>query len=353
MKTKDLTLFLIIGFLLCFSYVEARQNLSSDVLAGGGTNPWALDRFVTGGDGQDDSCSAPSCSYAVLADGDGAIVFDYTNGKMYYYVYDIDSAQAEDSPKYIAPDYTECVGACTGYVGDGRWVLISLVADGLETIASIEPSVVFDDSDSAGEITDAKIYADATDEGAGTEDVDLFFQVQVNSVLTTILQLDADGNVECALDMDLATGKVYKINGSQIDHEDLASTGDMATVGRITGRTMWGTDVTGNTNHDTIECHNVIYYVTVASVITLDAAADAGFGAVVTYYTRDAEAVSIDCDGAEVINLNGTAGGNGKMITNTSTAGDFITLIATTDADGAGKDGWITLGRSGAWTMEV
>jgi len=71
---------------------------------------------------------------------------------------------------------------------------ITLEVGGITMDATATPAWTFDDSDSGSETTDAKIYANATDAGAGSEDVDLFFQVQIDSSLTTALQIDADGN---------------------------------------------------------------------------------------------------------------------------------------------------------------
>src|SRR3990172_4123794 len=62
--------------------------------------------------------------------------------------------------------------------------------------ANATPTLTLNDSDSASEASDATIVAAATDTGAGTEDVDLSFNVQVNSTLTPRIVIDADGNVQ-------------------------------------------------------------------------------------------------------------------------------------------------------------
>lgn len=60
--------------------------------------------------------------------------------------------------------------------------------------ASTQPSFIFDDSDTTAETIDARIQSDATDAGSGTEDVDSCWAVQVNSLLTNRICIDADGN---------------------------------------------------------------------------------------------------------------------------------------------------------------
>ena len=114
-------------------------------------------------------------------------------------------------------DHSPILG-CEGVVEiDG-----TLYADGgIQTGASAQPGVTGDDSDTTAS-PDWKIYGDATDTTAGSEDVDLFIQTLVDGSMTTLLQFDADGNIEVAKDINLASGKKYKINGSQISSDDLS-----------------------------------------------------------------------------------------------------------------------------------
>lgn len=123
----------------------------------------------------------------------------------------------------------------------------------------------------------------------------------------------------------------------------------LAVTGAITGLTSRGADITANTAHDTTETHNVVYVFTAVATVTLDAAADAGYGATVCYRVRDAEVATIDVDDAEKINLEGTALTAGYTIDSSGAAGEFICLMATTDSDGSGTDGWETWGVSGTW----
>lgn len=50
---------------------------------------------------------------------------------------------------------------------------------------SATPEIVLNDTDSASENIDARIFAESTDTGTGTEDTDLYFAVQVNGAGTT------------------------------------------------------------------------------------------------------------------------------------------------------------------------
>ena len=124
-------------------------------------------------------------------------------------------------------------------------------------------------------------------------------------------------------------------------------TANWHTTGTLKGRMEYGADITASTTHDTSETHNAVYHFTAAATITLDAAADAGYGSVVSYRVRDAaEAAVIDVQAAERINLDGTALVAGTAITATG-AGSFVTLVSTTDTDGSGTDGWEVWGNNG------
>jgi hypothetical protein len=122
---------------------------------------------------------------------------------------------------------------------------------------------------------------------------------------------------------------------------------NLATTGTLQGRTVYGPDITESTAHDTTELHNVLYHATAAATVTLDAAADAGYGSTVGYRIRDAaEALLIETASGEKINVDGTALASGTGITATG-AGKYVILVATTDTDGSGTDGWETWGNNG------
>lgn len=91
--------------------------------------------------------------------------------------------------------------------------------------------------------------------------------------------------------------------------------------------------------------------VTAAGTYTLPAAGEAGYGSTVCIYVRDAsETVVIEVDNADKIRLYATALDAGDTIDSPGAAGNFVCLMAVTDTDGSGTDGWITLGASGTWT---
>ena len=86
--------------------------------------------------------------------------------------------------------------------------------------------------------------------------------------------------------------------------------------------------------------------------MTLAKASTVGYGATVLLIVKDiSETVIVEVDNADKINLHGTPLDAGDTIDSPGAAGDFIVLIATTDADGSGTDGWRTLGYGAAvWT---
>jgi hypothetical protein len=83
---------------------------------------------------------------------------------------------------------------------------------------------------------------------------------------------------------------------------------------------------------------------TVTGEVDLPAAATAGFGTMVCFYARDAEVITLDPNGSEKIVLEGVAQGAGVTITSDGAAGDFTCLVAVTDTDGSGTDGWVQMG---------
>lgn len=110
--------------------------------------------------------------------------------------------------------------------------------------------------------------------------------------------------------------------------------------------------VTGNKSLTIGETRAGVVQVTAAATVTLPAAAVAGYGTTICFWVKDAsETCVIEVDASDKINLMGTALDAGDTIDSPGNAGDFICLVATTDADGSGTDGWITIGYGeAAWT---
>jgi len=63
--------------------------------------------------------------------------------------------------------------------------------DASEVVNAI-PTRTFDDTDTASENVDGRIVVEATTTGAGSEDTDMDFDIQIGSLLTTVLKLDGD-----------------------------------------------------------------------------------------------------------------------------------------------------------------
>jgi len=122
----------------------------------------------------------------------------------------------------------------------------------------------------------------------------------------------------------------------------------------IIARTSWGPQITGaiTLGDELTEVWNKLYLVSAACTVTLAKASTVGYGATVGFYVRDTtETLIIEIDNADKINLHGTPLDAGDTIDSPGNVGDFIFLVATTDADGAGTDGWLTFGYGKAvWT---
>ena len=171
-----------------------------------------------------------------------------------------------------------------------------------------------------------------------------------SSQVLTIAGTGGTYNEDLTFDMDVENA-VNVSSGTGVT--DISLTGlNISTTGVIKGRASYGADITGAVSHDTTATHGVFYHFTAAATVTLDAAADAGYGAQVCYRLRDAaEAAIIDIAIAEKINLNGTALVAGTGITATG-AGESVCMVATTDTDGSGTDGWETWGATSEWASQ-
>ena len=87
--------------------------------------------------------------------------------------------------------------------------------------------------------------------------------------------------------------------------------------------------------------------------VTLDAAADTNYGGIACYKIRDAaEQLILDVTGTEKINLNGTATSAGEGIAATG-AGESVCVMASTDVDGSGTDGYYAWGPTSGWDEET
>jgi len=79
------------------------------------------------------------------------------------------------------------------------------------TISSATPSLNFKDTNCTDSDVNAVIYAQATDTGSGTEDIDVVMQQQVNGTLVSFLSVDADGETTVG-----KAGQATRINGSSV-----------------------------------------------------------------------------------------------------------------------------------------
>jgi hypothetical protein len=134
----------------------------------------------------------------------------------------------------------------------------------------------------------------------------------------------------------------------------MAGIGSINTSGTIQARMYPGVDVSTSTNHDTEELRNTVYHVTAEATITLDAAADAGYGSCASYkLNQSGYDVTIDPQNDEILNLGGGLILFPGQEAVANIAGNYIQLCATTDADGSGTDGWEAWGNDGFANNEI
>jgi hypothetical protein len=112
-------------------------------------------------------------------------------------------------------------------------------------------------------------------------------------------------------------------------------------------------EATGNITLTLGQAHAGIVHQTAAGTVSLPGAAVLGYGTMICVVVKDAgETCTIESTTAgDKINLMGTPLDAGDVIDSPGNAGDFICLVATTDADGSGTDGYLTVGYGeAAWT---
>jgi len=205
-------------------------------------------------------------------------------------------------------------------------------ADGYEMDATASPRIRFLDSDCPG--TDKFIgsidyqYVDGAD---GAENGDIYIRSQEGGANTTQIQYD-----ESDTSWEIPTGKNLVLDG-----------------GYVVGAARIGTEISANATLTTSQQRAIVYKASAACTVTLDAAADVGYGYIVGFKVKDAsETLILRPEGGEIVNLHGTALAAGTGIQSPGNAGDFIFLMAVTDASGT-TDGYETWGYGEeAWTSE-
>ena len=223
-----------------------------------------------------------------------------------------------------------------------------------QKVADLEQQVLIGGTERAG----ASFYPFSVDlTGGGTGELDKITGTETGDTAIGIIHNHATfGNSFFAFTMDSDTGSQTEAVPDVIDAGDNDEDWELCKLygSQIIGRTAWGPAITGNITlgDELTEVWNKAYIVEAACTVTLAKASTVGYGATVLLIVKDvSETVIVEVDNADIINLHGTPLDAGDTIDSPGAAGDFIVLIATTDADGSGTDGWRTLGYgAAAWT---
>lgn len=200
----------ILLVLLTISVANAKTAfVAATALIGGGTG--ALDAIECEdilGDG----------SNRAIATGDVAIIM--TSGKDWYvYRYISTGADSESSPDIIVPDDR---AQCSN---QGQWELM----DSITFARSATPQTIWRDSNCTDKDDNVYSTVNCTDTGSGTEDCDYTLSVQIAGAPTDVFTVDADGYIGFPVhDVNLGSGHVYRINGTQISSSDLTDVASIA-----------------------------------------------------------------------------------------------------------------------------
>jgi hypothetical protein len=208
-------------------------------------------------------------------------------------------------------------------------------------VAKLSSRSVMDLAPSAG----ANFYPCRGIDGGATGDLDKIASPSIGDSAFVVLNEDAlYGNAMFVY--------VYTDFGAAISealpYEVKPDTGDSANYAwsLVYTSAMVPVMMTGNLTLTLGQQNAGIVHANAAGTLTLQGAATIGFGKTICVYVEDvSETVIIGSATAEdIFNLHGTPQAAGDVIDSPGNAGDFICLVSSTDADGGGTDGYITLG---------
>ena len=217
------------------------------------------------------------------------------------------------------------IGISSGSIGSGNIIM-----------SSAQPTLNFDDTDASDHTDNATIYANATDAGSGTEDVDVVMSQYVGGALTEFLNADADGSLTLG-----QASQAVAFNSSAISGiTTLGMGGDLSNYeDAIDANTRYNMG-TSATERVFIQSLNATGTKTLEEVLfqTDTASASADYGKF-RFNVDGTDILQIDDDGIEMLNskiftgnVTGALTGNADTCT-TASAGD-----AAVDFFGAGVD---------------
>ena len=151
--------------------------------------------------------------------------FDTTTGKLIK-----DSGYAPSSFEAADPDITKADAAETI---TEQWEFSAGIATG----RTAEPTLVFKDLNCTDEDDNAKVYANATDTGSGTEDVDVTIAQQVAGAMTDTLVLDADATNPLSIRGNTIP-QTYTIQATITEPDQLAASDKLIVWKNTTGSTF-------------------------------------------------------------------------------------------------------------------
>jgi hypothetical protein len=183
------------------------------LLEGSGAGARVFVALTGGGTGALDKVGVASLS-------DDDVAWTIVGDVLGFYQYHSAATDAENSPYYIRPD---------DYSTSGVWYLVNA----FRILPTATPKLILRDSDATAFDDNIYLQGNCTDTGDGTEDCDLSIYVQIAGLATEVFKVDADGEFELSLSMDLASGKVYKINNVQINIGNLGAGGNWTPTGTL------------------------------------------------------------------------------------------------------------------------
>jgi hypothetical protein len=209
MRLKTLiTCFIFAAFIAFPSVAPAKTGFVGFSIVNGGATG-ALDAI---------DCDDIRGDTSMRAIATGDIAFGLTTGGAWYvYGYDATGTDNEEANGPLDPILPDNVDAdCSG---NGQWDMMSSI----QVARSSTPQTIYRDAEATDNDDNVYWTIDCTNPNPASENCDATLTVQIGGAPIDVIHVDADGNIEIALDLNLATGKDLKVNNVSFVDQNVTS----------------------------------------------------------------------------------------------------------------------------------
>jgi len=179
----------------------------------------------------------------------GDLCIAIVSSTLYFYEFTGSDLGAEgDYITGVDPICPDSPGDCS----TGSWQLVTDFALG----ASSNPTLTYRDLETDSGISAATVDVQCSDAGTGTEDCDYVVKVMIGGSLTSVMTIDADGNITFGLGIDI--GDLSITNVGDIAADSISPDGTTLEIGDVDKETHVQADGIPDAN-DTYSCGLVLW----------------------------------------------------------------------------------------------